>query len=1753
MLSQFLGTSAELWQFGHRSHLDVNFDLGLHPQFVFPNSVNSHGVFASLYEHSAALWDRDLWSGPLRDSDMMAPKTAWSGTRSCSTCQDGSQDDQVFSPSKLWGHSVVVHGCQVPVSQAWRYETTCRVGEASHPGPNLAIHCVNPTGLGGKEDLVYDLEPGITCISETHLAAPGMASSCGALRSRAHLEHRRLRVLPGACLPLRARSQFTGTWSGVMQLSDVPCHRLQMQWPQNEFDAGRVQTAVFYVCGIPIQGTVVYGWSPGPTWPRARQATRQLLQHLTLECVQGAQGMRFITGDFNGDDSSFPEWNAWQSAGWKEIQQLHLDFHQEGPFPTCKGRTQPDRLWVSPELAMHFQRCQVRDLFADHAALTGHFDIPMSAACYNWWPMPAKVPWGSVNLEAWQQLTVTYPKFDPAQQSSTDYLSDLGKSYESLLGSYSHQDGMVGLPSACKGRAQIFEPVSRDQQQPVSRPSRRGEEVARSDFMNRSVQRWFKQLRRFQSLLHNLRRASIEPSAVTYRLETWTSIKTARGFGVPFAVWWAARPHRLYGCPHELPRDIPVLPLAELLFEDFRQNFRAFESWHLRHRRATLTAIMREDTRKAFQSVSEIALACPDRFVETTHTLITDVDDQSPLLAIDRPLPLCSTATWLLEDEPVRARQIDEFQLELLSTVAAQPGQEITQQRQVVSVDAMLASLNQFWHPRWKKLASIPEGHWDRLCDFVEGYMPKQNFTLPNMSVPVWKQVNRRYSKHAARGADGFDHMDLLHLPDSFHEGILSMLSRIETGTPWPLQLLLGFCQALPKRPDACSVADHRPIVVFSVLYRSWSTMRARSILHQLAEFVPGGLVGFIPGREAGDVWHYIQAMVELALQSGSRLTGVVSDVKKAFESIPRTAFFRVASKLGLPAPLLTAWSSFLDTMQRCFILHHHMGAPMDSDWGMPEGCALSVVAMIVVDWIWDTYHHTFSAGSVPVSYADNFEILASSVGSLMRGFVSLETYMDTWNMELDAKKTYFWSTVATDRTALRAAGKPICLEASDLGGAMTYCKRTGMGAQKVRVESLQPMWARLRRSAAPSALKCLILRQAFWSRAFHAIGITLFPFRHVGQLRTSAARALGFGRAGAHPGLRLALLCGNMQCDPGFFQVVRVFVDFRRFADAQPQLVTWWSDFMQRFDGKLFSGPFSKILEITSQLGWHVNEPPWISDHDGLMFDLLQISSTALMALLQDAWTQRLASEVVHRLEFNTLHGLHWPPSRHESRLSALDTSLVNSLREGVFLSSLSQSKFDLTKGDTCVFCGSLDTIEHRCRFCPAFDTTRADHRWAIQHWDEWPTALTCHLLPSRVPGAAQRKRELHGLADWQTLVCPRLQPLDDWMDFFTDGSCRWPTVPSLALASWAVVCASTGEVCVSSPLAGIQQDVNRAELTAVVWVIHWAWQTGARVALWCDSAYVGAGVDCLLNSPGSLDMDSNEDLWQTLRDLVPLLGPAHLSIQHINSHRLHDPEADALQHWISTWNEVADNAAEAAHDQRPAILQCVCDRHHDAWMASEKAVDAFRALHLAIAKARADRLPELTEEVADEEDLTLDALPVAQRGWQEADDWLDAVPLHWHHRWQQSDRCGAFSFAVAQNLLHLFSSERDQAEGAVSLAWIEMAVWLHVLNFDHPFLNSNNIWVPGNQLGPAHGGQLTLAARVRFLKTFFKCLDTEFEVGVDFVCNLNLSRFSVHPPQSGMICYISRASQRRVDLELAKFTAQRPIRCANDLARPL
>ena len=62
--------------------------------------------------------------------------------------------------------------------------------------------------------------------------------------------------------------------------------------------------------------------------------------------------------------------------GWMDIQKLcALQFGHE-PRPTCKGSTQRDYMWLSPEAISLCQGGGVQDIYQEHSSVSAHLALP---------------------------------------------------------------------------------------------------------------------------------------------------------------------------------------------------------------------------------------------------------------------------------------------------------------------------------------------------------------------------------------------------------------------------------------------------------------------------------------------------------------------------------------------------------------------------------------------------------------------------------------------------------------------------------------------------------------------------------------------------------------------------------------------------------------------------------------------------------------------------------------------------------------------------------------------------------------------------------------------------------------------------------------------------------------------------------------------------------------------------------------------------------------------------------------------------------------------------------------------------------------------------------------------------------------------------------------------------------------------------------------------------------------------------------
>ena len=759
-----------------------------------------------------------------------------------------------------------------------------------------------------------------------------------------------------------------------------------------------------------------------------------------------------------------------------------------------------------------------------------------------------------------------------------------------------HHTSPDGLAARCRGRCQRTQPQRRQPEAPLSKPSRQGEVV---DLTGWAVAKWFKQLRRLQSLRHAIKTDSPTEQAQEHLHRLWYSIYTAKGFEGAFHRWWPRRPVQHQGAPRQLQGLRLTVEVVETLYTDFQANFRKFESWHIRQRHKVIQKRYESNQHQIYQALTRPRALEVDHLLEMRDYTILAHEQETGLTHLDKDIEGgFHSQSWDVEEEATKVVQAHGDLITLETSTLPTSGQTLTSTRTITDEQELQDNFAGEWRARWNAHLDLPEDVWNRAIAFGIHFLPKGKLEYAEVEMLEWDRALRRLKPTAARGPDGLSKADLQNAPRAHQQQLVSLYGKIEQGlSAWPDQLLQGTVIALAKKPTSQAVLDYRPVTIYGIPYRLWSSVRARTALRHVEQYCNFGMYGFLPGREAAQYYYEQQAEVEVHLQTGAGLAGWCSDLKKCFNTLGRHPIMRLGLHLGLPGPWLHAWQMFLDRNQRRFQIRGGLGEPISSVNGMPEGCGLSTVAMCLVDLSFHAFFKAFQPEVMSFSFVDNFAVLADTAAALYRAWIAFLSFCEMWRVEPDADKTLAWAINKPDVALLHGTDLRVVTDMKDLGAYYTFSHRR---AHKKIVQGksadLHSEWSKLRRVAAPYHQKLEALFVKFWPSVFYGTAICSVTEAEIMHLRTTASRAIHAHRAGSNPLLRLSL-SANILADPGFFRTWAVLQDLRRLCRKSPQLVTLW----RRFHENLYCTRAAAAGTILSD---HADfRPAWMA-HGGPTMD---------------------------------------------------------------------------------------------------------------------------------------------------------------------------------------------------------------------------------------------------------------------------------------------------------------------------------------------------------------------------------------------------------------------------------------------------------------------------------------------------------------------------------------------------------------------
>lgn len=394
--------------------------------------------------------------------------------------------------------------------------------------------------------------------------------------------------------------------------------------------------------------------------------------------------------------------------------------------------------------------------------------------------------------------------------------------------------------------------------------------------------------------------------------------------------------------------------------------------------------------------------------------------------------------------------------------------------------------------------------------------------------------------------------------------------------------------------------------------------------------------MGSCPGRDASMLWYQIASLIEEGNVQGTHWAGLIADLSKCFNNLPRIPVMLLARKYGIPSNLCRVWQAALSAMPRRFVANGAVSPQHYSCNGFPEGDPLSVVAMMLVNLALNEFMQIRCPIADCWTFVDDWQLTANNAQDIQQGLHELTVFTQLLDIPMDSDKSAVWSTDASSRRDFRTAGLPITYHGRNLGGHLTYCKVVTNYTIQTRIAKQKDLWVWLQRSFAPHPQKLLALMVVAWPRCLHGISVNMLGSKHFTKMRTKAVQSLGDHRKGTSPLLHLSCL-NDPRTDPEFYACWLTIKHFRFFSN--PQIAFPMVDYLLHVsDVQDRSGPCSVFIQKLQLLGWTWKGGGFIEDHEQLPLHILHDPVQWLWLRARHAWWARILAVVSQREGFQGL-----------------------------------------------------------------------------------------------------------------------------------------------------------------------------------------------------------------------------------------------------------------------------------------------------------------------------------------------------------------------------------------------------------------------------------------------------------------------------------------------------------------------------------
>ena len=849
-------------------------------------------------------------------------------------------------------------------------------------------------------------------------------------------------------------------------------------------------------------------------------------------------------------------------------------------------------------------------------------------------------------------------------------------------------------------------------------------------------------------------------------------------------------------------------------------------------------------------------------------------------------------------DEPVKLRSNE--------MILQQPG--VT-----ACPNEMHCKLKDAWTQYFQRDSFQDEGQdWVDTIPFINTLHSCPTMNLEPLSPEVLQLAMNKTKTASARGCDGFSTKDYRKMPIPLWKILCDLFHCIEQGASWPSNWVVAKTLCLPKGSDPKSPMDVRPVTILAKSYRVWAKVRGKQIASHLASLVPPTVGGPCKGISADIIAMLTSDLIEEHINHCKDLAGLVLDVVKCYNGIPRYPLCKAMERLGIHPHLIHAFRCIMTQIERHFEIANTVGPSFTTSTGIVEGCGVAVAGMLVVAMLCESVVHHVTPSIYTVMFADNWSFMDPSPENIKLALKQVIALLDSFKMQISPQKSWGWALSTVQRKKLgnldvNGTPIPVVLHATDLGVDQNYSRKCIHKTKNSKWEKTKGRLGIIKKTKVPKGFKKRLALSSGLACKSYGTACAIGANWDYSRMRSYAAAATMRAGSGASPWLACNVHDSNL--DPQFRDIIAAIQAWRRYLRIFPERSTPIHQAVFKRGNR--AGPLSRLSKQLDMLGWKTRlEKPFVLEKDSLKINWLHDSMTCVKKILHISWSVYVATKCQHRKHFDadsidtiTLHRIYEKKDYHQK-------AILDQLFIGRHYTKDETKGFDTTSDGKCPACAKEDSRWHRLFECDSVDAIRKKFSKTVSFAKSQPESWWYYaILP--IPQAVNKHL---AFLQKQELGFKLPHPQEEFAQIFCDGTAFHNHEPYFGFAASAVIECDfdTWEYNVVDRgiVPGFVQNSYVAEVAAIVRALNHRW----KLHIYCDCKAV---VDILREAIDASVNESNfcrqnDCLWDLVWKHVSARPLGAIQITKVKAHEDWKLIQDPQHRWHAFANNVVDRVAK-------------------------------------------------------------------------------------------------------------------------------------------------------------------------------------------------------------------------------------------------